>query len=187
MLDLGLREGSGVSKLGDVLANGNETVLKVDDGVSRISFSQTQGNYTTTYADNIPQVALVHVSSAEILDYGANPVEIIPAPGVGKTVKIIDAKAYYNYQGVAYTNIDVPSLQYQNGIGSTTYWEFPTNMLSATIDLYVQGRGVNYYSSTTSFDNSGIYLSSDAGSSPMTGNGTLDIEVTYVITDTLLP
>lgn len=187
VLDLGLREGSGVSKLGDVLANGNETLLKVDDDAKRISFSQTQGDYTTTYADYIPQVRVVNVSSPEILDYGATPVEIIPAPGVGKTVKILDAKAFYNYNGIAYTNIDVPSLQYQNGIGSTTYWQFPTNMLSATVDLYVQGQGVSYYGSTTSFDNSGIYLSSDAASSPMTGNGTLDIEVTYIITDTLLP
>lgn len=50
------------------------------------------------------QVAQRLVTSAELLDLVANPVELIPAPGVGKVLVIFDIIEDYKFGTVAYVD-----------------------------------------------------------------------------------
>ena len=47
----------------------------------------------------------VHLTAAQILTLNSAPVELIPAPGVGKAVSIVDAIAVLNFVSVAFNFI----------------------------------------------------------------------------------
>jgi len=123
--------------------------------------------------------AIVNISSAQILAMGTTPVELLPAPGVGKYYDIEKVILEYNYNSVGYSNAPQPMPSMGN-----FYQEISVSFLSsASNDVVI----INDFGR----DPQGIYeryiinqkleLGDYNGANPTLGDGTLRVIITYTV------
>jgi hypothetical protein len=126
-----------------------------------------------------PTTAIVNISSAQILAMGTTPVELLPAPGVGKYYDIEKVILEYNYNSVGYSNAPQPMPSMGN-----FYQEISVSFLSsASNDVVI----INDFGR----DPQGIYeryiinqkleLGDYNGANPTLGDGTLRVIITYTV------
>ena len=159
-------------------AMGNNTFLRVDDDTETIKFT---ADGLETDSQDIPITVKVVLTQTELSTFGTVPIEVVPAPGVGKAIQPISAYAEYEYGGVAYANFGIPGLTHNPSSGSLP--------LKSTVSLLDQT--ANYvrffkqtdegYNAGFTIDNQPLYFTDDDGSDPTAGNGTLTLYVTYKI------
>lgn len=115
------------------------------------------------------------LSSAEILALHSTPIEIVPAPGSGKFIDILSCDVKLNYGTTTYVSSGgAPALR--NPSSSNVPVSFYNNVLTLTSSQITRSN----FSSCKLYENEAIECFV-ATSNPTTGNGTLDIYITYEI------
>ena len=146
----------------------------------------TSGNVMTSNgtdwissADMI-KVVTVNVSSAEILSLFTTPIEIIPAPGANKFIRIIGGNIYNKFNTTAYAS-GGNLFMYYNNATLTPACSTPANIafLNATGSTFA-GVAITTSYYTVNAVNVPIFLKMIT-QNPTTGNGTLIISLAYII------
>ena len=121
----------------------------------------------------------VHVSNADMATLFATPIQVIPAPGVGRFIEIISMSFFYDYVTLAY---DAVTLNLTTDT-ATSKW-VQTGTIDATSDKYSIAVPTtpsisipligNYW-----IENKSVYLKASAATG--SGNGTFDFYILYRI------
>ena len=81
--------------------------ILIDDLTNEVVFFDSDGIITTISSGGVSSKSLkLTLTSAEILDFNATPIEIIPAPGVGKIIQIEDVTARLRFNSTSYATRD---------------------------------------------------------------------------------
>ena len=127
----------------------------------------------------------VTISSAELLDLVANPVEVIPAPGAGNYIVLDLISCSYHFNSVAYDITAGGTLGFW--LGNTFDKELAALNLALVLDAVADMVG-EYNAAPTGpvdtpnkFENKAIFISPDNGLDYEDGNGTLTITMNYTI------
>jgi len=121
----------------------------------------------------------VTLSSAEILALNSTPKTLIAAPGSGKLIRVLSIVEKLNYGSATYaTNI----LQQFRYTGTTTVIANNSLLGSTenTIAEQLASTAVTYSTATSDPVNKAVELTVQTGN-PTTGDGTLDVYVTYTV------
>lgn len=156
----------------DEIANDIETVFTaVNDLETTVGNLETEVNNLPAS----PTTTVVNISSAQILNMGSSPIELLPAPGVGKYYSEVLLFLEYNYNSLDYSIANGKKLQaYFDGAGAAAiFGEF----------------AISYGENCFSFNslpqdgaiglNLPILLGVESNTNPTGGNGTLRAIITY--------
>lgn len=124
-------------------------------------------------------VAAVSVSTNEALHLFSAPKLMIPAPGIGKFIRVIDVYGK-NFVGTIPFSGLPPKLRYV-GIGGNDISQFDVNFLTAT-QTVVRSGNLSITNSKTYPENVGVEFLVP-GFDPTAGNGSMLIVITYSIQD----
>ena len=136
--------------------------------------------------------AVVVLTAAQVIAMNAAPVQIVAAPGVGTSYQVINWSVNMRplaAGAVAYTGGTNVVLQYNNtaaGAGTQAAAPIPgTAITGGTVSRTGMGGAVTAFGGLTSLvANQPIFIS-NTGTAFATGNGTVVIEMTYEILQTL--
>jgi hypothetical protein len=117
---------------------------------------------------------VVDVSSAEILTMGTTPIELLPAPGIGKYYEIESILTKYTHVTTAY--VTLASLAYFIGASTT----FNTILDMITIEINSVNRSVDITTVGVALNQS-LNLSTNSFSDPTDGDGTLQVIIKYKV------
>lgn len=142
-----------------------------DQVTKRASWGDVRANATSEVLEGV-----VELTAADIQTLNTNPVEIIPAAGAGKIIRLLDAEVLLTYNAPAYTlgNIAITAG------GAGIYQAISNDILFATADTYstfemVQGTNLGNLA-----ENQPLYVIALI-SNPLNGNGTAIINFRYKI------
>jgi hypothetical protein len=126
---------------------------------------------------NLPVVTTTKVSltAAQLQNIGTGQEPILPAPGAGKIYNILKATYRYNYNSVAYNNVGI-YLVYGDTL-ATNATNTLSNFINATNNRI--GFASFFAGNSDGLINTDILI--EANGVTGTGNGTLDVYVTYEI------
>lgn len=152
---------------GDLEADSSRLYYTVAPGI-RETISFTSDNYSD---------AKITLSSADILSLNSNPIDFLPAPGVGFTYNIISCFGRYNVGTTAYAvNVNIQIL-----FSGSNLALFTNNvLLTSTVNRIGRLGGMPITGTTTTqmLENTKIIVNVSGGN-PTLGNGTLDLYITY--------
>ncbi len=122
-----------------------------------------------------------NLSSANILGMNAAPVTLIPAPGAGRVIRVMDILQQMTTTATAYANGGAVEFRYTNGSGAKVSADIASAVVTA-------GAGVSYTSvggieaSLTNVVNAPIVIT-NASAPFITGTGTGKLRIAYRIDD----
>lgn len=154
--------------------------LGIDEIATDIETVFTAVNNLETEVNNLPAApttAIVNISSAQILAMGSSPIELLPAPGVGKYYDIEKIILEYTYGTTAYSNAPQPMPSMGN-----FYSEIVVGFLTSTnndvviINDFGREPNSNYQNNII---NQSLTLGDYNGTNPTLGDGTLRAIITY--------
>jgi hypothetical protein len=138
-----------------------------------------QGDFSTGIINiygkqlTVVQEATVSLSEAQIESLHTTPVQVIPAPGVGKAIMIIAGSAELTFGTAQYNNNTLTRLR---NVGSTSPALLQVDILDLLADKHIQmSLGSGEYIENTAIE---IYNNQDAGTS---GDSTVKVHVLYTI------
>lgn len=150
------------------------------------SFTLNGSNLSTLVSP--VQSATVDLSQSDILNLGTTPVTLVPAPGIGKYISVVQTTLYYKANTAPYTaNTAIAVL---NG----NFILLSNSLLGNTSDYIAIAPGAtsNQISSNSQFGypasafvNQTVYVSAPNGINPAGGNGTMRVRVLYTIENVL--
>ena len=152
----------------------------------------TMDDITTTVLEYVPpgpNEVTIPINSADILTLGTS-FELLEAPGEENYYIIERVIVEYNYKGIAYVFPTSPTLSLTGCFNSFIEKKILTSTTNAlciingnlTNTITVgSGSGSVKVISTTGPINSGLYLQTTDSDNPTTGNGTLNVKITYRI------
>ncbi len=128
------------------------------------------------------QTVKVTLSSAQIKALKATPIQIIAAPGLGKTIQVITGTSVYNYGTVDYTGGDTNGLYLGpaangNFVNQGGYWGQLFGSGHSTSYTLLMG-GAN--DAATNISNQGLFATVPT-TDWTTGDGTVTITVSYIV------
>jgi hypothetical protein len=151
----------------------------------------TMDDITTTVLEYVPQgptEVSIPIESADILTLGTSPIELLEAPGEGNYYIIERVVVEYNYRGIAYVFPTSPTLSLTGCFKSF----IENKILTSTTDALCiisgnltntitvgSGSGSVKVISTPGPINSGLYLQTTDSDNPTTGDGTLNVKITF--------
>lgn len=122
----------------------------------------------------------VSVSSSEILNLFTTPKTLIAAPGLGKVLNVLRVYYKVNFGTVAYSN---PSLSVVLGTGVVTPFQIVnglSNVLNVTTTSFVRpAMTTTVVNADFGYNNQELVLK--AAAAPTSGDGTLDVYITYEV------
>lgn len=152
-------------------------------GTSPYSALQTFGFIASGGLDSTTQHVQVSLTSANILGMSATPIQVVPAPGAGKTLVVERISVRITRTATAYASGGVGILQYGNAATGAG-----TNAADSTIaaSFFTGAAGVSetirsgaiLTDQGTALQNLGIFISNQTGAFT-TGTGTLTVDVWY--------
>ena len=168
----------------------NSSGCIVDGGVNNVSLVNSSGvtvsasNYTRINnldidSKSIVQVAEIEISAAELMIFVSVPIQILPAPGVGKVIEVMSAMGYYLFNTTAYDNMSNIVIGNNNLASGGQMQSNALIMSGASSMLFRFGIDINYYF-LDMLENDPLYVSA-VGLDPTVGDGTLKIYLTYRI------
>ncbi len=121
----------------------------------------------------------VTIESADILTLNSTPVEIVAAPGAGKTIEVISVQGKMNFAGAAYathTELDV----FDTTSGDVLFKD-TSILLAAAADINAQlPANANAGAGLEVTEDGSVSVTVAAGD-PATGGGDLNLYITYKI------
>lgn len=127
----------------------------------------------------------VPVSSAEILDMGTTPIELLAAPGADNYYEVDKVRLEYTHVTTGYTYTDEIVLQINSNskfikqiLGTTNTWLVISD-LNGTEGVVSAPVGADIIPSYGEQLNKGLYLNTYNGTNPTLGDGTLRAIITY--------
>jgi len=118
------------------------------------------------------RVAEVTLSSTQVLALNSTPIEVVPAPGVGRANLILVAYASVAFVSAAYATNTSLTIGHA-GVGLTI-----TGILAATSSKIAAAAGTFAAVATTAVQNAAITVSAASGN-PATGDSPVTISVLY--------
>ena len=112
---LGSQLAAAAAIAGGQIANATITGAKLVNNTVTATQIAAHGLGAASIAANVIQQIQVPISSAQILALYGTPLAVIPAPGAGKSIQIIQALFRTAPSGTAYANGGVMRLQYHTG------------------------------------------------------------------------
>ena len=152
----------------------------------------TMGDITTTVLESVPSPNEVSISllSADILALGTTPFELLPAPGEGTYYVIERIAIEYTFGTAGYILPTSPTLSLTGCFSSF----IDNKLITSTVDglciisgnlsntiTVGSGSGSVKVISTTNPPNLGLYLETTDNDDPTTGEGELNVKITYRI------
>lgn len=131
-----------------------------------------------TAGNNNVLITKLTLTTAQILTLSTIPIQIVPAPGVGFALQVIDAMIRLNYNSIAYTTN--PTIAISNS-GSSLYQYSIPRVLGDTITKI--GVGANQFSAigvSQVIENTALMVSV-IGVDPLAGNSSINVYLTYGI------
>lgn len=162
--------------------NNDGSVSAVDNIFSTFSKLHPDGSVETTavlnsVVGNVKRCfAKVNLTAEQIQTLDSDPVELIPAPGVGKLIRLIDVCAFLDFNTTPY---DPVSLLFYTGIG---YQKKIVGLLDIGVDSYMAGfidpADLTY--SVLLVPNTSLKVSNDAAAGSA-GDSPISFYITYEI------
>jgi hypothetical protein len=131
-------------------------------------------------------VSRVAISSAQLLDIVASPVEIVPAPGAGKIAVILGIISKFTFVTTAYSTVTSTTRLYYGDPSRGDTANIGTGFFSSLLTSTISVSGIDFADNNildTTLENSSIVLS-NTNTDPTLGDGTLTISVAYIILPT---
>jgi len=161
-------------EIGDLANINNSTLVVVDDKNKLIEFKQ---DGWVTDASAIEKLVTVPVSATDLATLGSIPIQLIPAPGVGKYIEIVSVAVKYNYGTTAYifggavvVNVGGTALYNPVVIDSAGFLSLP-NSIIGTFELVPGDFAENAPAELTDF----------AGDPAVAGDGDCVLNIAYRI------
>lgn len=115
----------------------------------------------------MPATKVATFTNAEVKALRATPGTVIPAPGAGKYIRVLDHKAFLDYGGTAYTiaaGTDDLQLKYDNGAGRAAFGVMESaGLIDATADAAAFAAPVANSGSLASIVNKAVVLHNVGG------------------------
>ena len=164
----------------------NYQALGIDEIANDIETVFTAVNDLETEVNNLPAApttTVVNISSAQILSMGSNPVELLPAAGVGKYYDISHFILEYTHVSMVYDNSNFQQFEI---VGDRENQYFVYNNVSSDIILNSENRWFRYPTSPDSTSpsfslNGEVSIGTNTGLNPTLGDGTLRVIITYTL------
>lgn len=183
---------NGVSRLSIGLADiQDENGAAYSDSAWDIFRYQQCGSVNSSEVANpypAPTITVVDITSAQILAMGTSPIELLPAPGVGKYYDVEKVVLEYTHVTTAYANIaGTDDFAFEYGGDSTM---FPSWILAQTENSFgvislTQGYqadvNTSYNTGQVLTLNTALRLKTSAATDPTLGDGTLRAIITYTV------
>lgn len=116
------------------------------------------------------------LTSAQILALNTTPIALIPAPGAGYAISVLEAVAVLTFKTTAYTGTNDLNLNYTNGSGVAVTAAFP----HAT---FMNGGATNYYKVDSVANNvitaNAAVVANVPTANPAAGDSTITIDVAF--------
>tara|TARA_B100000780_G_scaffold192551_1_gene135651 strand:+ start:3282 stop:3809 length:528 start_codon:yes stop_codon:yes gene_type:complete len=116
-----------------IVPTGGDYFLLTDADNSNTTKNCTIDNLSNYLALNTINIS-VRVSAANLKVIGSVPYQILPAPGVGFTYKIIQATAFLDFKTTAHNFSSQANIEMDNGGAAYSAAVFPFSVLNATAD-----------------------------------------------------
>lgn len=156
---------------------GTDTTLVLSKSGAFVHMSSGGGGVSDTI--QCQQSITVNISAAQILASHSNPPVIIPAPGSGRYIQLINGAAAYNYVGTSYTNFNSTGLIE----GDTNFIISQNFNISAVSNNYSPSlTSTSIASQQTSYVNKPVKFYTQ-GADPTDGDGTIQISYLYSVLD----
>lgn len=145
------------------------------DGAGQLSW--TDAGWSST---DVVISTWLWISYLDIQNMWTNPIEIVPEPGEGKFVQVLDASIKYNPGNTPYTMPWGNMVLYQWGNPSQFLFQFSNILPSLTPSF---SAWYDWSSMRTIGENESVKLSTEDASNPTDGDGSIEVYVTYKIID----
>mgnify|MGYP003490041633 FL=1 len=121
-----------------LVASGTNTLsgaTTISGALSATSTADLSGATSFTGAPGGQQTATVTLTNAQMLALRATPITIIPAPGAGKWIQVLEGCLVFNYTAVYTESADNLALRYVDGSGAKASADIEaTGFVDATAD-----------------------------------------------------
>jgi hypothetical protein len=159
-------------------------VTKVDATDGSIEFDMPYlGSFVNSPVEAVGLTSVnVTLSPAQIILLRATPITLIPAPGVGNVIELVEGGAYLSYGTAAYVGANNLQLKYKDGTGAAASEPIPaTGFLAATVSTAV---GIEKISTgapvaKTVADNQPMVIHNVGASELTTGDSPIRIRLVY--------
>jgi hypothetical protein len=129
--------------------------------------------------DDVMKQTTVSLASAQIANLATTPVELLPSPGVGVTPQIVNVVARYTFGSVAFTTVG-DLLVYRDTVSNVDA-TIPGDLLTNANTGYSQVSANAIDGTAVDLTNKAIYLSSNGTADTSGGDGSLTIDIFYVL------
>lgn len=174
---------NGLSGSGDFTFDG--TALTLSSSLNISGSATITGSLTIGPSALSLNTITVRPTPAEVNDLANTDFELIPAPGEGKVILLVDIISVLSASGVAYTHATTVAVDFNYGTSSGVSAVSNTNygaFLDNTADSFWFHRRKNIANNSISgVDNQSLVLSLDGAAPVDSPTNTLDITLTYWI------
>jgi len=160
------------------------TVIQGAGDIGVTGSGTTSNPYIIDYKASIPvpimRVATLDLTASEVRSLGSNPMEIVPAPGVGKALEVFTAFGQLTYVAPAFNGGGDVSLMCSGATAETAQYRFDPGFLALTASTNnIMLRKANL-SGPQIIDNAALVIASDDS---ISGGSSVKIQCTYRIVD----
>ena len=154
------------------------TTTKGDKGdVGATGVTGATGATGPTGNTNVLTVKLT-LTTAQILALNTTPIQIVPTPGVGFALQVINVMVRLNYNSIAYTTNTVIGI-YNNG--GTNYQHLIAGVLGDTVTkIGIGSDQMTTIGISQVIENTALVVST-IGGNPLAGNSSINVYLTYSI------
>jgi hypothetical protein len=130
-----------------------------------------------------PQTVKFSLTSVNLLALRATPMQLIPAPGAGKFIRLLAVDFHLNFLTAAYTNTNANFNLY---LGTTAggfklTGDLDAIVIAAASAYLLQSALSSLQSADANITNKGVFAGNDGSAEFLAGAGSLDIYLTYEI------
>jgi hypothetical protein len=144
-------------------------------------FVRAVGGNSTIASRGFKRVVL-NLSSVDILALNVTPIQILPAPGAGKTYIGHEGQIIYYAGGVPYTIAGGSFIGYVFALGGTSFWiEYVDNLITLATSAVKQGFAGGTAIDLTVATNAALLV--QLTSAATLGNGTVRLILDYSVVD----
>jgi hypothetical protein len=160
-------------------------VSKVDATDGAIEFDLPYlGNHVNSNAEGgLCSSASVTLTAAQILALRATPITVIPAPGAGYVIELVEGGAYLSYGSAAYVGAYNLQLKYKDGTGAVASEPIPSatfhSSVTASTAIGIEKISAGTAVAKTVCDNQPIVIHNVGGAELTTGDSPIRIRVMY--------